>query len=460
MTQASELPRWRLALALAALFLSSMCTMGDLVISPIAADIYTAFATAPVALVNLGVTGPALVGLPFGLACGVLCDRFDKKLIMLVGFGIFTVSSVFGIAYVDVRYFVVMRLLATGVGWGITNTAALSILADLFCDEERHAKYVGLYNAAMSAIGALLASCAGTLALGGWTHAYQTYVVAIPVLVMLAVFLPRFPAAKRNRCRSAAKAALDYPAALPSAGESPTPQASVAQSVEEVYGASTSSAAALGRALFMSDDADDVPKGWWHRLAVLCIQVFAVATLYFVIMYLIGLYVSDTGTGDSAFTGYLTCVMTIATAAGSLVFGFAYKHLRDAVYLPALAVIGLAFFVLAACPAQAVIVCCLGVAGFMWPFYFCYFYTRCTQIVPTQKRSTSTSIVAAADGLAVSACSYLLTATTQLAGGGVADAYALYGAAMLIACGISALVVAARRTAASSSATVSRCGRI
>ena len=62
MTRASDLPKWRLALALAALFLSSMCTMGDLVISPIAANIYEAFADAPTALINLGVTGPALVG--------------------------------------------------------------------------------------------------------------------------------------------------------------------------------------------------------------------------------------------------------------------------------------------------------------------------------------------------------------------------------------------------------------
>lgn len=171
MTQASDLSKWRLVLALAALFLSSMCTMGDLVISPVAADIYAAFADAPTTLVNLGVTGPALVGLPFGLVTGILCDRTDKKKIMLAGFAVFTLSSVLGIARVDVYYFVAMRLLATGVGWGITNTAALSILADLFTDEDEHARYVGWYNAAMSTIGALLASAAGLLAADGWTLA-------------------------------------------------------------------------------------------------------------------------------------------------------------------------------------------------------------------------------------------------------------------------------------------------
>ena len=99
MTEQSDLPKWRLALSLAALFLSSMCTMGDLVVSPVASDIYRSFADSPEWLVNLGVTGPALFGLPFGLLTGVLCDKLDKKKIMVAGFTIFTFSAIFGAAF-------------------------------------------------------------------------------------------------------------------------------------------------------------------------------------------------------------------------------------------------------------------------------------------------------------------------------------------------------------------------
>ena len=445
MTRASDLPKWRLALALAALFLSSMCTMGDLVISPIAANIYEAFADAPTALINLGVTGPALVGLPFGLAAGIMCDRMDKKKIMLAGFLVFTIASVFGIADVNVYYFVVMRLFATGVGWGITNTAALSILADLFADEHEHAKFVGWYNAAMSAIGACLASCAGMLATGGWTHAYSTYLAAIPVLVMLVILLPSFPARRQNEESSARAVVADGASAEPAVEQPDMPQATTAEQVEEVYGMSASSAAAMVRALFNSDRSGTSRPGWWHRLALLALQVFLVAMLYFVMLYLVGLYVADVNAGDAAFTGFLTSVMTVATALGSLVFGKAYKRMGNAVYLPALLVIGVAFFVLAFWPAPPVIAACLAGAGFMWPFYFCFFYTRCTEIVPEDKKSTSTSIVAAANGLAVSACSYLLTTATALTGGGCASAYPFFGMAMLIIATASAALWAAQR---------------
>ena len=117
MTSSRDLPKWQLILALTALFLSSMCTMGDLVVSPVAASIYNSFDDSPEWLVNLGVTGPALFGLPFGLVTGFLCDRVDKKKIMVTGFTIFAISAVFGAMYDNVYYFVSMRLLATGVGW-------------------------------------------------------------------------------------------------------------------------------------------------------------------------------------------------------------------------------------------------------------------------------------------------------------------------------------------------------
>ncbi len=61
MTEAKQLSKGRMVLALAALFLSSMCTLGDLVVNPIVANLYEVFANDPEWLINFGITGPALV---------------------------------------------------------------------------------------------------------------------------------------------------------------------------------------------------------------------------------------------------------------------------------------------------------------------------------------------------------------------------------------------------------------
>ena len=393
MTEASQLSKSRLLLALLALFLSSMCTLGDLVINPIAAQLYVVFADSPEWLINLGITGPALAGLPFGLIAGVLCDRVDKKWVMVIGFAIFTVSACLGALITNIYYFVVMRLCATGVGWGITNTAAMSILADLFTDEDEHGKYVGFYNSVMSIMGAIMAAVAGFLAVSAWQNAFMTYYIAIPILIMLIIFLPSFKPEHKN-------------------------------------------------AEAQATAAETVPKGWWKRSVILAVQVFFVAISYFVMLYMIALYVTDAGVGNEAFIGVLASAATIATAVGSFIFGPVYKRMKTAVYLPALFVIALCFILMGFFPSTGVTIVCVVLAGFMWPFYFCYFYVRVTEIAPASKAGTATSIVAFSDGLAATGSSYLLTGLIGVTGTTAVAVWPTFGVILIVVGIISAIYVA------------------
>ena len=396
MTEAKDLSKGRLVLALAALFLSSMCTLGDLVINPIVANLYEVFAGSPEWLINLGITGPALIGLPFGFLAGILCDRMDKKIVMVVGFAIFTVSACCGALIVDIYYFVTMRMFATGIGWGLTNTAALAILADLFTDEDEHGKFVGWYNAAMSLIGAVMAAVAGVLAVGAWQNAFHTYLIAVPVLIMLIVFLPSMkPKTKAANAE--------------------------AKKIEEV------------------------PSGWWTKLIPLTIQVFFVAICYFVLLYMIALFVTDAGAGDEAFIGMLASASTIAAAIGSFVFGPVYARMKNAVYLPSLFIMGLCVIVMALFPSPLIITVCVIISGFVWPFYFCFFYTRCTELVPASRAGTATSIVAVSDGAAAAGCSYLLTGLMGATGMNSVGVWPIFGVILIIVGVVSCIWFVATR---------------
>ena len=398
MTEARDLPKGKLVLALVALFLSSMCTLGDLVVNPIVANLYEVFADSPEWLINLGITGPALVGLPFGFIAGVLCDRIDKKWVMVIGFAIFVISACCGALITNIYYFVALRLCATGIGWGITNTAALAILADLFTDEDEHGKYVGWYNTVMSLLGAGMAAVAGMLAAGGtWQSAFSTYLISIPVLIMLIVFLPSFK-----------------------------PKAKAADSDDSAAG-------------------EAVPSGWWTKLIPLTVQVFFAALCYFVMLYMIALFVADAGAGDEAFIGMLASAGTIATAVGSFVFGAAYKRMKNAVYLPALFIMGICFLAMAFMPTAPIVTACVVVAGFFWPFYFCYFYTRCTELAPASRAGTATSIVAVSDGLAAAGCSYALTGLMGTMGATSVQVWPVFGVILIVVGVISCIWFAATR---------------
>ena len=382
-------------LAFIALALSSMCTLGDMVINPIAAALFEVFAGQSEALINFSITGPALVGLPFGVLAGVLCDRIDKKIVMVTGFAIFVVSACFG-GVDNLPLFVTLRCFATGVGWGITNTAALSILAVMYADEAEHGKFVGWYNMVMSIMGALMAFVAGILAVGGWQHAFWTYYISIPVLVMLIIFLP-----------------------------SMRPTSHSSNSKEKESGAA---------------DA-----GWWKALVPLTIQVFFVALGFFVSLYMIALYVTDAGIGDEAFIGVLSSISTIATAIASAVFGALYAKFKNAVYLPGLFVMGACYLVMSFFPSQITAVVCIALLSLMWPTYFCYFYARCTELVPASKAGTATSIVALSDGLAATACSYLLTGSMSIMGVDAVGAWIIPGVILLATGIISAIAFLASR---------------
>jgi sugar phosphate permease len=157
---------------------------------------------------------------------------------------------------------------------------------------------------------------------------------------------------------------------------------------------------------------------------------------------MIALYVTDAGVGNEAFIGVLASAATIATAVGSFIFGPVYKRMKTAVYLPALFVIALCFILMGFFPSTGVTIVCVVLAGFMWPFYFCYFYVRVTEIAPASKAGTATSIVAFSDGLAATGSSYLLTGLIGVTGTTAVAVWPTFGVILIVVGIISAIYVA------------------
>ena len=261
----------------------------------------------------------------------------------------------------------------------------------MYTEEAEHGKFVGWYNMVMSVMGAIMAAVAGVLAVSGWQHAFWTYYISIPVLVMLIVFLPSMKP--------------------------------IVKSEDATDGSKTEAVAA----------------GWWKPLIPLTIQVFFAALGFFVSLYMPALYVTAAGIGDEAFIGVLSSISTIATAIMSLAFGALYAKFKNAVYLPGLFIMGACYIVMSLFPSQMTAIVCIALLGLMWPTYFCYFYTRCTEIVPAAKAGTATSIVALSDGLAATACSYLLTGCMGIMGTDAVGAWIVPGI-ILIATGIVSVI--------------------
>lgn len=367
-TLSRGLTKGRAILMLISLFLSSMVTMADVVLSPIINNLYVEFAADPEWILNFAITGGALVSLVVMMIAGKMCDRYDKKIILVSGFACFAVGAICGGLVPSAYYFLAMRMLVY-IGWGFVNTANFAIMADYFTDVQERGKVVGWYNCSMGLIGSVLTFASGMLTTIAWQNAFYAYLFAIPVLVMLVLFIPSFP---------------------------PMKDAGAAEETHVVSG--------------------KVATGWWRPLVPLSIKIVLVVMVYTEAQVMISLFVSDAHLGDEMFVGTLTASITFATAVGALTFGYLYKKLKNAVYIPSLFAMGAAFLIMAFFPSQWIAVVCVIVIGFSYPMFYSYFYTRATEVVPPQKSGSASGVAGVMESLGYALSSYALTTVMVVAG--------------------------------------------
>lgn len=417
MTSLKHLPTWRIVLATSAVFLSSMCTMGDLPLITVLNTVYETYADAPEALVNYGVTGVAMVSIPLCLVAGWLLDRFDKKWVLVGGFGLFAFSTIFGAAIQNVYYFVCMRQLFA-IGYAFANTAAFSILAELFTNGAQRGKVIGWYNAFMALVGAVLSAVSGLLAvsspLGEFQGAYQTYLLSVPVLVFLAVALPRL---KPNAASKNEQAALNVES----------------ESIDEADAIGHEAGAQARKEIDAPASVSTV------RIAGFILTTILVGTCYFVSQYMISLYVADAGIGNAAFTGSLTSAMTIATALSSLGFGFFYARFGGAVRIPAVFAIGAGFLAMGFFPSKLTALACITLMGFAWSFFYCHVFSRCAELLTPTRRGFSTSLATCAISFASMLSSYALTGLMGILDCSAVEAWPYFGIIMI---GVSIVLLA------------------
>lgn len=360
------LSKLRVVLMLLTLFLTTMVTMSDMVITPIVNNLYETFAGEPEWLVGLCITGYSIIAIPAMTIAGHLCDRFNKKYVLIAGFALFTVSAIgsgTNFALSNIYVFLLCRV-GIGIAWGCTVPGALSIIAQFFNSEDEHGKVVGWYNASLNIVGAAIAFIAGFVAVTQWTNAFIVYYAAVVVLVMLIVFLPSMPSSTPIKTSEDEGIASAAPAA---------------------------------------------PKGWWKGLVPLTLQILALVLCNSVALYLSSVYVADAGLGDASFVGTITSIMTLVGVFGSLLFGTMYKKLGTFVYIPAAFVTAFAFIGMAFLPSVPMAAICMALQGFMWPFFYCYYYTRCTEIVPEGKEGLATGVAGAAEGVSFALAAPLFT---------------------------------------------------
>ncbi len=277
----------QLVLLLAA---SCMSVLGAVLIAPVLPQMQQEFAAVPGAevLVPVVLTVPALmIGLiaPFA---GFIADRFDRKrllLIAMVGYTIFGTAPL----YLTSLGAVLGSRVLVGICEAAIMTCSTTLIGDYWSGEKR-SRYLGLQTLVAALSATLFLGIGGALGSAGWRTPFWLYVVAVLLVVPMARYLwqPARPAVEAGATRR----------------------------------------------------LDPMP---WRQLAAPCLVTLFGGVVFYALIVELSFVLNGVGVTSTAAIGGISAVMSLATAAGAIVFG-RVARLSPRVLLPtefALAAVGL-----------------------------------------------------------------------------------------------------------------------
>ena len=256
-----------------------MSVLGAVLIAPVLPQMTEAFADTPGVdvLVPIVLTVPALfIGLAAPFA-GIIVDRVDRKRLLLIAM---VAYSIFGTAplYLNSLGAIVGSRVLVGICEAAIMTCCTTLIGDYWSGPKR-SKYLGLQTLVAALAATVFLALGGVLGANGWRTPFWMYVIALLLVVPMAKLL--------------------WQPARPSDYVKGTPM---------------------------------VPVPWRKLLGPCLVTLFGGIVFYALIVEL-SFVLTDVGITSTATIGGISAAMSLATAAGAIVFG-KLSRLSPRIFLP------------------------------------------------------------------------------------------------------------------------------
>ena len=354
-----RMPRPKFIGFLVTVFATTYVLFSAMIAIPVIYNFYALFGD-NLGMVNYVVSGGLLIAILSNLVGARLMKRIRKRTLLLVGVALFSVTSTFQVAVLDITYIAIMGTLA-GIGCGLVVIAAPALLSDAYPDEKKRGTMLGWYNSLGSIMGAILSAVAGFVAVtaASWTSVYWLYALSAIVFVLAWIFVPNTPTDSEKAAAAGTTTAHDRIPLLP--------------------------------------------------MASLSIAGFTLSLVYMVPVYFISIIVLQGALGDASTAGLLSSATTIGSAVGCAVFGLVFRVIGRVSPTVAFALMTVSLLLIGAGNLALVTLGCV-LLGISYGLGFVYYTVHATTIVPPSKVAVALSISWAAINLGGFATTYLVSA--------------------------------------------------
>lgn len=341
------------------LLLSAFMVQGDpMILQPNVASIAKDFPEYAYSTITMIMTISAVfVGVASFLVSS-LAEKFHKKKLLLTGTAIFVAGGVLTSA-MPVFFLILAARMAEGFGAGIVITTSMTLIPELYQDENEANGILGMNGVATAVWGAVIGTVSGYLGVISWRTANLIYLIGIIIFVFQIVVLP---------------------------GEKE-------------------------RVLYHKTSQKRKITGSAVNVGVMAFLFAVVSTMF---MTSVSAFVAESELGNSSRAGMAITVMTI----GSFIIGFLFsriftwlKNLTPAVsYIFML--IGVLFPVLIT--AYQAVLAGAAVFGMGYGIYFPYINAECIRVSPAENCDANLSMVNGCYYIGMFASSFLMGAVNKL----------------------------------------------
>ncbi|ACL19940.1 major facilitator superfamily MFS_1 [Desulfitobacterium hafniense DCB-2] len=278
--------------------------------SPVLKGISAEFPEVSVTLIQMVITLPSLLSLPMQLLSGVFSTYLRKKTLVQIALCFMLIGGLAPILVHSSIYAIFVSCGLIGLGQGLLISVSAALITEHFDGNQRGTVF-GFKQVASSAGIMFLTLCIGYLAMSAWYNAYWVYLLVIPVLIVVTMYLP--------------KGELD------------------AKLLGKGVGASTVKAILNPSFFYM------------------CFMLFFMGALLFTFYTNISMMVVEKGLGEASAVGQVTALNSFMTIGVGLIIGLVLRAAKKYLMVVAMVVLSIAFFILFSANTFAV-VCYGGIA--------------------------------------------------------------------------------------------------
>ncbi len=383
----------------AALILTHVISMHDMVIYPIVNNLYEMFYE-NMAGVNFIISGPAIFMFVASLLAPYIMKFVDKKTLLIICCVIFAIFSIGGAAVETVPYIIVARSIC-GFMYGLVQVVVIGIVADYFIDDNKRATFMGVYNAGMALIGAVMSAVAGVLAVNGWKNAYYTYLISIPMLLLVIFFVPK----------------------LQSRIEEAQEQAAATETAAKTKG------------------------GFSAKFWIMLITFFVLCVAYTPMMMMTSVYIAENALGNEALAGLAGSVGTIASGVFCLIFGLVYSKLKARTSLISYAGVGIALLGMYFIKGPVIFLVFCAIAGATYGFLYSYMFTQVIVLVSPENANRAISYLTAVYAASIFLGPYVTTWIMGMVGDSITVASLIFGIICIVCLVVDVFNTAKMRSA-------------